>query len=210
MGSPSRTRLQSCRYFSCWGPSLPWLLQPQRLRLQQMLIPGTATDTVATDTVDTTGLTATMATMERGLLMPSQSPPLLLTLMLMLMLGTATTDTVATDTAATTGLMATTVAGTGRRRGPLMPSLLLMLWLTPLLMMMPGTATTDTATDGTERGQQMLSQSPLLPLSPTLMLMPGTVTTATVATDTAATTGLMATMATMERGLLMPSLQLMP
>merc|ERR1712212_733002 len=116
MGSPSRTRLQSCRYFSCWGPSLPWLLQPQRLRLQQMLIPGTATATVATDTVDTTGLTATMATMERGLLMPSQSPPLLLTLMLMLMLGTA-------DTAATTGLMATTVAGTGRRRGPLMPSL---------------------------------------------------------------------------------------
>merc|ERR1712158_314386 len=114
--------------------------------------------------------------MERGLLMPSQSPPLLLTLTLMLMLGTVTTDTVAT-----TGLMATTVAGTGRRRGPLMPSLLL-----------------------------MLSQSPLLPLSPTLMLMPGTVTTATVATDTAATTGLMATMATMERGLLMPSLQLMP
>merc|ERR1719382_1145721 len=52
----------------------------------------------------------------------------------MLMLGTATTDTVATDTA----------AGTGRRRGPLMPSLLLMLWLTPLLMLMPGTATTAT------------------------------------------------------------------
>merc|ERR1712228_1093299 len=178
----------------------PWLLQPQRLRLQQMLIPGTATATVATDTVDTTGLTATMATMERGLLMPSQSPPLPLTLTLMLMLGTDTTDTVATDTAATTGLMATTVAGTGRRRGPLMPSLLLMLWLTPLLMLMPGT----------ERGQQMLSQSPLLLLSPRLMLMPGTVTTATVATDMVATTGLMATMATMERGLLMPSLQLMP
>merc|ERR1712222_89353 len=145
----------------------------------------------------------------------SQSPPLLLTLMLMLMLGTATTDTVATDT--------------GRRRGPLMPSLLLMLWLTPLLMLMPGTATMATATtatdtdmattvhtgtdaDGTERGQQMLSQSPLLPLSPRLMLMPGTVTTATatVATDTVAITGLMATMATMERGPLMPSLQLTP
>merc|ERR1712212_881669 len=174
MGSPSRTRLQSCRYFSCWGPSLPWLLRPQRLRLQQMLIPGTATATVATDTVDTTGL------------------------------------------------MATTVAGTGRRRGPLMLSLLLMLWLTPLLMLMPGTATmatattatdtdmattvlTDTDTDGTERGQQMLSQSPLLPLSQRLMLMPGTATTATVAT-----TGLMATMATTERGPLMPSLQLMP
>merc|ERR1719500_2395283 len=129
-------------------------------------------------------------------------------------------DTVATDTAATTGLMATTVAGTGRRRGPLMPSLLLMLWLTPLLMLMPGTATMDMATtahtgtdtDGTERGQQMLSQSPLLPLSPRLMLMPGTVTTATatVATDTVAITGLMATMATMERGPLMPSLQLTP
>merc|ERR1712212_115004 len=178
MGSPSRTRLQSCRYFSCWGPSLPWLLQPQRLRLQQMLILGTATATVAM------------------------------------------------DTAATTGLMATTVAGTGRRRGPLMPNLLLMLWLTPLLMLMPGTATmatattatdtdmattvlTDTDTDGTERGQQMLSQSPLLLLSPRLMLMPGTVTTATVATDMVATTGLMATTATMESGLLMPSLQLM-
>merc|ERR1711997_29278 len=221
MGSPSRTRLQTWGYFSCWGPSLPWLLQPQRLRLQQMLTPGTATDTVATDTVDTTGLTATLATMERGLLMPSQSPPLLLTLMLMLMLGTATTDTVATDTAATTGLMATTVAGTERRRGLLMLSL--------LLMPMPGTATmatattatdtdmattvlTDTDTDGTERGQQMLSQSPLLPLSPRLMLMPGTdiTATATVAMDMVATTGLMATMATMERGLLMPSLQLMP
>merc|ERR1712212_261371 len=206
MGSPSRTRLQSCRYFSCWGPSLPWLLQPQRLKLQQMLIPGTATATVDTDTVDTTGLTATMATMERGLLMPSQSPPLLPTLTLMLMLGTATT-----------------VAGTGRRRGPLMPSLLLTLWLTPLLMLMPGTATmatattatdtdmattvlTDTDTDGTEKGPLMLSRSPLLPLSPKLMLMPGTDITATVATDMVATTGLMATMATMERGLLMPSL----
>merc|ERR1712032_1485239 len=69
---------------------------------------------------------------------------------------------------------------------------------------MATTVLTDTATDGTERGQQMLSQSPLLPLSPRLMLMPGTVTTATVATDTAATTGLMATMATMGRGMLMP------
>merc|ERR1712001_709770 len=108
-----------------------------------------------------------------------------------------------------------------------MLSLLLMLWLTLLLMPMPGTATmatattatdtdmattvlTDTDTDGTERGQQMLSQSLLLPLSPNLMLMPGTVTTATVATDMAASIGLMATMATIERGLLMPSLQLMP
>merc|ERR1719370_2724784 len=118
--------------------------------------------------------------------------------------------------------MATTVAGTGRRRGQLMPSLLLTLWLTPLLMLMPGTATmatattatdtdmattvlTDTDTDGTEKGPLMLSRSPLLPLSPKLMLMPGTDITATVATDMVATTGLMATMATMERGLLMPS-----
>merc|ERR1711971_1150289 len=105
MGSPSRTRLQSCRYFSCWGPSLPWLLQPQRLSLQLLLIPTMAMDTVATDTVDTTAPMATMAT-ERGPLMLSQSPPLLLTLplwltpLLMLMPGTATmaTDTVAMDT----------------------------------------------------------------------------------------------------------------
>merc|ERR1712158_230621 len=100
--------------------------------------------------------------MERGLLMPSQSQPLLPTLTLMLMLGTAT---MATATTATDTDMATTVL-------------------------------TDTDTDGTERGQQMLSQSPLLPLSPRLMLMPGTATTAT--------------MATTERGPLMPSLQLMP
>merc|ERR1711887_463881 len=75
-------------------------------------------------------------------------------------------------------------------RGLLMPSQSPMLWLTPLLMLTPGTATmatattatdtdmastvlTDTDTDGTERGQQMLSQSPLP------MLMPGTATTAT-------------------------------
>merc|ERR1712212_410164 len=117
MGSPSRTRLQSCRYFSCWGPSLPWLLQPQRLRLQQMLIPGTATATVATDTVATTGLTATMATMERGLLMPSQSPTLLLTLTLMPMPGTATMATAATATdtdMATTVLTDTDTDGTER------------------------------------------------------------------------------------------------
>merc|ERR1711928_105216 len=64
----------------------------------------------------------------------------------MLIPGMATA-TVATDTVDTTGLTATMVAGTGRRRGPLMPSLLLMLWLTPLLMLMPGTATTATDTD---------------------------------------------------------------
>merc|ERR1711971_224252 len=110
MGSPSRTRLQSCRSFSCWGPSLPWLLQPQRLSLQLLLIPTMAMDTVATDTVDTTGLMATMAYMERGLLRLSQRPlptlPLWLTPLLMLIPGTAM-DTVATDTVDTTGLMAT-------------------------------------------------------------------------------------------------------
>merc|ERR1719350_388180 len=73
-----------------------------------------------------------------------------------------------------------------------------------------------------ERGPQMPSQNPLLPLTLTLMLMLGmdTMVTATVATDTAATTDLMATMATMERGpqmrslspllLLIPLLMLMP
>merc|ERR1712172_309182 len=127
MGSPSRTRLQSCRSFSCWGPSLPWLLQPQRLRPQLLLIPTMAMATVAMDTVDTTGLMATMAIMERGPQRLSQSPLLL----------------------------------------PTLP-----LWLTPLLMLMPGTAT---------------------------MAM------ATVATDTVDTTGLMATMAIMERGLLRQS-----
>merc|ERR1719350_696287 len=59
-----------------------------------------------------------------------------------------------------------------------------------------------------ERGPQMPSQNPLLPLTLTLMLMLGmdTMVTATVATDTAATTGHMATMATMERGPQMRSL----
>merc|ERR1711990_707438 len=144
MGSPSRTRLQSLRYFSCWGPSLPWLLQPQRLSLRLRLIPGTATATVDTDGADTTGL---MATMERDLQKLSQSPLLLLTLMLTLMLGTATmaTVTVAMDGADTTGLMATATM----ERGPQMPSQSPLLLLSPRLMLMPGTATTATAaTDG--------------------------------------------------------------
>merc|ERR1712192_255081 len=180
MGSPSRTRLQSCRYFSCWGPSLPWLLQPQRLNLQLLLIPIMAMGTVATDTVDTTGLMATMA-MERGPLKLSQSPLLLLTLLLwltpllMLMPGTATMatdtvamDTVATDTEDTTAPMATM------------------------------------ATDCMERGPQRLSQSPLLLLTPLLMLMPGTaiMATATTATDTDTATTVHTDTATMamERG----------
>merc|ERR1711990_537558 len=185
MGSPSRTRLQSLRYFSCWGPSLPWLLQPQRLSLRLRLIPCTATATVDTDGADTTGLMATMATMERDLQKVSQSPLLLLTQKLTLMLGTDTmaTVTVAMDGAATTGLMAMATM----ERGPQMPSQSPLLLLSPRLMLMPGTATTATAaTDGAvttglmatmatmERGPQMLSQSLLLLLSPRLMLMPGT------------------------------------
>merc|ERR1712037_741033 len=145
MGSPSRTRLQSRRHFSWWGPSLPWLLQPQRLRLRLMLIRGTATDIVAMDTADTTGLMATMVTTERGLPMPSQSPLRPLTLTLMLMLGTDTmaTDTVAGDTVATTGPMAT--MATMERR---LPMLSLLLLLSPMLMLIPGTATDTVATDG--------------------------------------------------------------
>merc|ERR1712223_1062409 len=109
-----------------------------------------------------------MVTMERDLPRLSQLP--LPTLMLMLMPGTATTDTdtVATDGEATTGLMATMVT---MERGPPMLSLQLsqLLPLTPMLMLMPGTATTDTDT---------------------------------VAMDGEATTGLTATTVTTERGLL--------
>merc|ERR1739849_18854 len=74
---------------------------------------------------------------------------------------------------------------------------------TQMLMLMPGTATTDTM----ERGPLMLSQSQLLPLIPMLMLMPGTATTDTdtVAMDGVVTTGLTATT---ERGLLRLNLQL--
>merc|ERR1712212_1299559 len=149
MGSPSRTRLQSWRHFSCWGPSLPWLLQPQRLSLRLRLIPGTATATVDTDGADTTDLMATMATMERDLQKLSQSPLLLLTLMLTLMLGTATmaTATVAGDTAATTGLTATMDT---MERGPQMPSQSPLLLLTLTLMLMPGTVTTAMATAATD------------------------------------------------------------
>merc|ERR1712088_1025638 len=107
MGSPSRTRLQSWRHFSWWGPSLPWLLQPQRLSLSPrlMLILGTATDTVATDGAATTDLMATMATTERGLQMRSLSP------LLLLMPCTATMATVAGDTAATIAHMDMEVTG---------------------------------------------------------------------------------------------------
>merc|ERR1719331_36316 len=93
-----------------------------------------ATDTVDMDTAATTGPMATTATTERGL--PSLSPLLPLSPRLMLIPGTAT-DTVDTDGAATTDLMATTAT---TERGPQMLSLL----PTPLLMLMPGTATTAT------------------------------------------------------------------
>merc|ERR1711971_893235 len=80
------------------------LLRPT---LTLLRIPGMAMDTVATDTVDTTGLMATMATgTERGPQRLSQSPLLLLTPLLMLMPGTAI---MATATTATGTGTATTV-----------------------------------------------------------------------------------------------------
>merc|ERR1711953_155245 len=102
-----------------------------------MLMPGTATtdtDTVATDGEATTGLTATMATTERGpqMLSLQLSPLLLLTRTLTLMRGTDTTDTVAMDGVATTGPM---------ERGPLRLSQSQLLPLIPMLMLTPGTAT---------------------------------------------------------------------
>merc|ERR1740129_2347965 len=195
-------------------------------------------DTVATDTVDTTGLMATMAIMERGLLRLTQ--PLWLTPLLMLMPGTATmamdtvaTDTVDTDTVDTTALMATMAM----ERGLLMLSQSPLLLPTLTLLLIPGMAMDTVATDmvdttglmatmatDTERGPLRLSQSPLLLLTPLLMLMPGTaiMATATTATDTDMATIVhtdTATMAT-ERGpqrlrqspplLLTPLLMLMP
>merc|ERR1712158_312824 len=128
--------------------------------------------------------------------MLSQSLLLLLILTLMLMPGTDTmaTDTVAGDTEATTGLMATMAT---TERGPQMPSLSPQLRLSPMLMLIRGTAMATVDMDGvvtmatTERDPQKLSQSLLLLLILTLMLMPGTDTTAmdTVDMDGAATTG---------------------
>merc|ERR1712007_397181 len=114
-------------------------------------------------------------------------------------------DTVDMDGAATTDLMAT-IATT--ERGQQTPSQRPLLPLTLTRTLMLGTATMATAT--TERG--LPSLSPLLLLSPRLMLIPGTAMD-TVDMDTAATTGLMVTTATMESGpqmlSLLPSLQLM-
>merc|ERR1719234_1038883 len=179
-------------------------------------------DTVATDTVDTTGLMAIMVIMERGLLRLSQNPLLLLTLtlwltpLLMLMPGTATMamDTVDMDTVDTTAPMATMAM----ERGPLRLSQSPLLLPTLTLLLIPGMAmdtvamdTVDTtglmatmATDCTERGPQRLSLSPLLLLPPLLMLMPGTaiMATATTATDTDTATTVHTDTATMamERG----------
>merc|ERR1712008_366581 len=135
MGRPSRTRLQSLRLCSCWGPSLPWLLQPQRLKLQLQLKPGTVAtatvDTVVTDTVATVATVDTVATMatEKGLQKPSQSPllqlPLTPTLMLMPgTVATATVDTVDTVATDTVDMVATvdTVATMATEKGLQKPS----------------------------------------------------------------------------------------
>merc|ERR1711936_1352935 len=85
-------------------------LLPLSQKLMLMLMPGTViTATAATDGAATTGHMATMATMERGLQMLSQSLLLLLTLTLMLMPGMVITAmaTAATDGAVITGPMAT-------------------------------------------------------------------------------------------------------
>merc|ERR1712007_152882 len=113
-------------------------------------------------------------------------------------------DTADTDTVDTTGLMAImAITERGLLKPNPLPNLLqqLTLTLTPTL----GTVIMAMAT--VERGLLMLNPLPNLPQQLTLMLTPtlGMVimAMATVAMDGAATTGLMATMATMERGLLM-------
>merc|ERR1712037_828514 len=77
--------------------------------------------------------------------------PLTLTLTLMRGTDTTATDTVDMDTAATTGPMATATATTERG----LPSLSPLLLLSPMLMLIPGTATTatvDMATADTATG----------------------------------------------------------
>merc|ERR1711935_932396 len=65
-----------------------------------------------------------------------------------------------------------------------MPSLSLLLPLSPRLMLIPGMATDTVDMDTAERGPRMPSLQLMLLLTPLLMLMPGTVTTDTVDTDT--------------------------
>merc|ERR1719515_352804 len=125
------------------------LMLPLRLRLTPgMDTMDTPTGLMATDTMDT-DLMAMDTTMERGLLMLSLKPLLLLMPLLPLRLtpGTdimamASTDLMATDTM-DTDLMA---MGTTMERGLLMLSLRLLLLLMLRLMLMPGMDTTDMPT----------------------------------------------------------------
>merc|ERR1711897_85806 len=98
----------------------------------------------------TTDPMATMATTERGLLMPSPLMPLpqAPTLMLRLTPGTDTTDTGIGHTDMATMDMATDM-DTTTERGLLMPSPLMPLLqaLTLMLRLTPGTGTTGTGTD---------------------------------------------------------------
>merc|ERR1712193_559531 len=87
-------------------------------------------------------------------------------------------------------------------RGLLRLSLRPLLMPLPRLLLIPGTDTTALDTT-TERGLLRLSLRPLLMLLLRLLLIPGTDTTAMASTmATMVMPGLMATMATMERGLL--------
>merc|ERR1712218_519404 len=101
-------------------------------------------------TTATTDPMATMATTERGLLMPNPLMPLpqAPTLMLRLTPGTDTTDTGTGHTDMATMDMATDM-DTTTERGLLMPSPLMPLLqaLTLMLRLTPGTGTTGTGTD---------------------------------------------------------------
>merc|ERR1711988_1359635 len=101
-------------------------------------------------TMATTDPMATMATTERGLLMPSPLMPLpqAPTLMLRLTPGTDTTDTGTGHTDMATMDMATDMDTTSER-GLLMPSPLMPMHqaLTLMLRLTPGTGTTGTGTD---------------------------------------------------------------
>merc|ERR1712158_103782 len=92
---------------------LPNLPQQLTLMLPTLGMVIMAMATVAMDGAATTGLMATMATMERGLLMLNPLPNLPQQLTLTPTLGTVimAMATVAMDGAATTGLMAITVTG---------------------------------------------------------------------------------------------------
>merc|ERR1712147_147325 len=177
-----------------------------------------------------TGLMATMATTERGLLMLSLLLRLLLPLRLRLIPGTDTTAMASTDLTAMdttdTGLMA---MDTTTERGLLRPSLLLRLLLMLLLrlLLIPGMDTTamvdteDTMAMPGLMATMAIMERGLLRLSPLLMLLlplrlrliPGMDTTAMASTDLTAMdttdTGLMAMDTTTERGLLRPSLRLL-